>query len=178
MHNGNKPLAMPELTSALAATPNVLRALVMRLPTAATTWHPAVGKWCINEIVGHLIEEDKRDFVSRIQLMLDENEPRLSVTDQDAIAKARRDCSKQPSDLLEIFHEVRDASVALVSTLKPSDFTRGGLHPRIGRLQIVELLHEWVYHDLNHVRQIAANVQAFLWRELGNMQQFYQPPAR
>jgi DinB superfamily len=167
-----------EVIACLAATPHLLRVLVSNLPTAAGGWHPAVGKWCINEIVGHLIEEDQRDFVGRIRLMLAQNDPRLSVTDQDEVAKSRRDCSRQPSDLLDAFCQVRQASVEFASGLERSDLARGGVHPKIGHVHVVELLHEWVYHDMNHVRQIAANIQALLWRQLGNTQQFYQSSRR
>jgi len=31
------------------------------------------------EVIGHLSEEDQRDFVGRIQAMLDANEPRFTV---------------------------------------------------------------------------------------------------
>jgi hypothetical protein len=62
-----------------------------------------------------------------------------------------------------------------VSALKERELHRGGLHPKIGHLRINNLLHEWIYHDLNHISQIHANVQSFLWAHLGNMQRFYQP---
>lgn len=39
-------------------------------------------------------------------------------------------------------------------------------------LQAAELLHEWVHHDANHLRQILANVQAFTWPQMGNAQRF------
>jgi len=70
--------------------------------------------------------------------------------------------------------DMRRASVTFVRALEDSDLLRAGMHPRVGRVQVIELLHEWVYHDLNHVRQVTANVQALLWPQLGNLQQFYQ----
>jgi hypothetical protein len=37
---------------------------------------------------------------------------------------------------------------------------------------VADLLQEWVHHDRNHVKQILANVQAFVWPHLGNAQKF------
>lgn len=175
MANTNLPLKLQEMISLLQSTPVVLRNLLNVLPNGATAWHPSVGKWCIKEVIGHLLEEDKRDFVGRIRAMLEQDEPRLTVTDQEEVARMRHDCDKNLDDLLNEFSTVRDSSVAIVSVLKESELHRGGVHPKIGHLQITNLLHEWVYHDLNHISQRHANVQSYLWAHLGNMQRFYQP---
>ena len=163
------------MTAFLESTPVVLRNLLNALPNGVVAWHPSSGEWCTREVVGHLIEEDQRDFVGRIRLMLDHDEPRLTLTDQDEAARMRHDCDKNINDLLDEFDNVRSSSVSFVSTLGVGDLRRGGVHPKIGHLQISNLLHEWIYHDMNHIRQIAANVQSVLWVHLENMQRFYQP---
>jgi len=35
------------------------------------TWRPAPGEWCVNEVVGHLIEADRQSFMIRIKGMLE-----------------------------------------------------------------------------------------------------------
>jgi hypothetical protein len=35
-----------------------------------------------------------------------------------------------------------------------------------------DLLHEWVHHDRAHLKQILANVQAYVWPEMGGAQAF------
>jgi hypothetical protein len=87
----------------------------------------------------------------------------------------RRDCDKSLDDLLREFTSVRQASTSFVSTLHHWDVHRCGIHPKIRHLSIANLLHEWIYHDLNHINQIRGNVQSFLWMHLGNAQRFYQP---
>jgi hypothetical protein len=162
-----------EVAQLLKNTTSLLRHRVAALPERAVAWHPAAGKWCIKEVIGHLSEEDQRDFMRRIEKMLNESEPSLIVTDQDEVAHARHDCDKNLSDLMDEFNSVRATSVAFVMKLSATDLDRSGTHPKIGRIRIGELLHEWVYHDLNHIRQIDANIQSFLWDHLGNMQRFY-----
>ena len=175
MANVSVPLELHEVAGLLQSTPVVLRDLLKVLPDRATAWHPSPGKWCTREIVGHLIEEDKRDFAGRIRVMLDQDTPHLTATDQEAVARMRHDCNKTLEDLLDEFSTVRAASVGLVSGLNESELHRGGIHPKIGHLQVTDLLHEWIYHDLNHMRQIGTNVQSLLWAHLGNLQRFYQP---
>lgn len=167
------PLAPQEVAHLLQNTTIVLRQLVTALPNRVVVLHPGPGKWCIKEVIGHLTEEDKGDFVGRIRMMLDEPEPSLKVSDQEEVARARRDCEKNLHDLLDEFNTVRSSSVAFVMRLRATELDRGGVHPKIGHIRIRELLHEWIYHDLNHIRQIDANVQRFLWDHLGNMQRFY-----
>jgi hypothetical protein len=158
----------------LQYTVALLRHRVAALPDRAAGWHPEDKKWCAKEIIGHLTEEDNCDFVGRIRMMIEKQEPALKVNDQDEVARARRDCDKTLRDLMDEFESVRTDSVALVKKLKADDLDRGGIHPRTGRIAIRELLHEWVYHDLNHIRQIDVNFQRFLLGHLGNMKQFYQ----
>jgi hypothetical protein len=60
----------------------------------------------------------------------------------------------------------------MVRALRPEQLERGGNHADVGRLTVNELLHEWVHHDGNHLRQALANVQAFVWADMGSAQKF------
>ncbi len=176
MIDRNDSLDLEEIVRVLRSTPNVLRALLQQLPDRTAGWHPGAGKWCIKAIVGHLTEEDERDFVGRIRVMLDHDEPRLSVNDQDKVARERHDCVKHLEALLDEFSNVRSCSADFVLTLNEADLYRSGVHPKIDRIHVSELLQEWIYHDLNHIKQITSNLQRFLWGSLGNMQAFYEAP--
>jgi DinB superfamily len=170
-----KRLQPHEVVAPLQSTPAVLRPLVRPLPRDMFTWHPTPGKWCINEVVGHLIEADRHDFMGRIRLILDHEEPRLTVSDQAEVARMRHDCNRDLHDLLDELSHQRRSSLSFIVTFGAQELQRGGVHPTIGHLHIGNLLHEWVYHDLNHMRQIVGNVQGFLWEHLGHLQRFYQP---
>jgi len=63
----------------------------------------------------------------------------------------------------------------LVRSLRPEQIQRGGTHPEVGRLTVEDLLHEWVHHDGNHLRQALANVQAYVWPNMGNARRFSRP---
>jgi len=33
-------------------------------------------------------------------------------------------------------------------------------------------IHEWVHHDANHLRQAYANIEAYVWPQMGNTRNF------
>jgi len=76
------------------------------------------------------------------------------------------------SDLLNEFTQIRSESRNLVLGLSDSDLRRGGMHPHVGHLRVGDLLHEWLYHDRNHVRQMFANLQSYVFPSMGNCQGF------
>jgi hypothetical protein len=142
------------------------------LQPEVASWHPADGEWCVNECVGHVIEAEKRGFAGRIRIILGADNPRLATWDQAAAEKARRDCEREPSELLAELEPLRSDSVELVRSLRPELLTRPGNHPDVGALTVGDLLHEWVHHDGNHLRQALANVQAYMWPRMGNARRF------
>jgi len=167
-----RALTPVEVAELLRSTLVVTRAELAALPDPALRWHPAPGEWCALEVLGHLIETEERGFAGRVRRILAEAEPRFETWDMDAVARARRDCEAEPRRLLEEWARRRGASAALVAGLSVPDLARGGHHPTVGHLRIADLLHEWVHHDRNHVRQLLANVQAFAWPHMGNAQRF------
>ena len=161
-----------EIADALEATGRAYEALLRSSPAGVATSHPLDGEWCINECAGHVIEGERYAFAGRIRTILAEDEPQFAIWDPDAVARARNDCARQPSALADELAGLRAESVVLVRSLTPDQLGRGGTHRRVGRLTINELLHEWVHHDANHLRQALANVQACVWGDMGNAQRF------
>jgi len=151
---------------------DAIRAELAALPEAVLHWHPPPGEWCLLEVLGHLIEAERRGFADRIRLILERDQPHFATWDQAAVARERRDCERDPAALLGEFSRLREASVALVAGLREADLPRGGEHGSVGLLRVGDLLHEWVHHDRNHLRQMLANVQAAVWPHMGNAQRF------
>jgi DinB superfamily len=138
-------------------------------------WHPAPGEWCVKEVIGHLIEAERRGFAGRIRVILAADAPELERWEPADVARARGDCAKPAAALLDELAAMRHDSAALVRGLRAADLDRIGRHPTVGPLRVGDLLQEWVHHDRNHVRQALANVQAYVWPAMGNAQRFSQP---
>jgi len=68
----------------------MIQAELSALPTPVLAWHPAPGEWCAKEVLGHLIETEKRGFAGRIRIILKSDSPQLEGWDQEAVARARK----------------------------------------------------------------------------------------
>lgn len=144
-------------------------------PSDVMVFRPTPEDWCVNEVVGHLIEAEQRGFAGRIREMLEADDPVFVTWDQPSVAAARHDCERAPAELIEQFVGLRAESARLVAGLSDTDLERAGEHPEVGRLRVTDVMHEWVHHDANHDRQILANVQAAVWPHMGNARRFSQP---
>src|SRR5919108_5151462 len=125
-----------EVAAALEAAMATLRAELGALPERVLAWHPAAGEWCAKEVVGHLIEAERRGFAGRIRIILGADRPALSAWDQNEVARARRDCERPIAALLDELGTLRTDSAALVRGLSPADLDRGGEHPKVGFLRV------------------------------------------
>ena len=172
MTDDARPLTPVEVARLLESAGAAIRAELAALPDDVLAWHPAPGEWCAKEVLGHLIESERRGFAGRIRLILAGDEPSLENWNQVEIALARRDCERPGQALAAEFDALRRESCALVAGLQAGDLARGGLHPKVGHLRVGDLLHEWVHHDRNHLRQLLANVQAAAWPHMGNARRF------
>jgi hypothetical protein len=166
------PLTPAEIAPLLDAAMTTLRAELGSLPERVLSAHPAPGEWCAKEVIGHLIEAERRGFAGRIRTILVEVNPTLEGWDPDEVARARKDCARPIAELLAELGEIRPQSAALVRGLHDADLARAALHPKVGRISISDILQEWVHHDRNHIKQALAGVQAYVWPAMGNTQRF------
>ena len=167
-----RALAPREVASLLDSMRSAVAAELRALSDDVLAWHPAPGEWCVKECIGHMLEAERRGFNGRIRRILAENEPQLPGWDQVEVERERNDCGRMLDQLLDEFLTLRADSVALVSGLADADLARGGTHEKVGYMTVANLIHEWVYHDRNHFRQLQANVQAYAYPTMGNCQKF------
>jgi hypothetical protein len=168
-------IAPRQAAALLGMMPIFLRAGFEAAPKELLRWRPAPEEWCVLEVVGHLIETEERGFAGRIRIILAEERPQFATWDPSVVARERRDEQRDPAELLAEFSARRTSGVTLVEALTATDLGRGGDHPEVGFLTINDLLHEWIHHDANHLRQILANVQTYTWPQMGNAQRFSAP---
>jgi hypothetical protein len=166
------PFTTAEIVTLLSAAMDSIRGEYSRLPGRVLTFRPGPNEWCIQEVLGHLIEAEQRGFAGRIRLMLAQDDRALDRWDPGQVARDRRDQDRDPSLLLGEFVRLREVSLQLVERLREPDLARRGEHPVVGTLTVNDLLHEWVHHDRNHIAQMMANVQACAWPHMGNAQRF------
>jgi hypothetical protein len=133
------------------------------------------GAWCANEVVGHLIEAERRGFAGRIRAMIAEDRPPLQTWVPATVAAARRDDERDPEALVAELTTLRDESLALVRSLGPGALARVGLHPQVGEVTVSEIAHEWVHHDREHLGQLLELTRRLVWPAMGNARFFSDP---
>jgi hypothetical protein len=168
-------LSPRQVAGLLRAGAAAIQTELAALPDDVLRFHPAPGEWCAKEVLGHLIEAERRGFTGRVRLLIAQRDPKLQGWDQDAVARERKDCQRDARALLDEFLALREDSVKVVTGLIRDDLPRGGHHPRVGYLTVGDVIQEWVYHDRNHLKQILANVQAYVWPAMGAAQRFSAP---
>ena len=170
MPTTDPPLTPEQVAGLLRATAVTLRAEFDALGAEGVSWHPAPGEWCVNEVLGHLLEAEQRGFAGRIQRIIDEPGRSSQTWDQAAVARDRQDCEK--AGLMAEFERVREKSILLALSLQPEQLALTCDHPDVGELSIAELIHEWPHHDRSHVKQALSNSQAYAWQHMGNARRF------
>jgi len=172
---GAPRLATDAVARLLEASGRQVAAELEAMPTELAHWAPGPGEWCATEIVGHLVESDRRGFTGRIRRMLAEERPFEASWDQAAVAAGRRDRERAVAHVLSEFLELRADGVALVRSLGRTDLARTAVHEAVGEITVGEILQEWIYHDRNHVRQLLTIVQARAWPWMGATRRFTRP---
>ena len=164
------PLTTTQVAALLRSLPVALHAEAAGLGSDGLRWHPAPGEWCVNEVVGHVIEAERRGFAGRIRDIIDGKE--LDTWDQEQVARDRNDCARDGLELLAELDALRGEGIRLVEGLAAEQLALSGMQPDVGELRVVDLLHEWIHHDRAHLKQALANVQAYAWPHMGNAQRF------
>jgi hypothetical protein len=165
-------LAPEQVAIYLESTCALLDAEVKALGDADARWHPATGEWCVNEVIGHMIESERRGFYGRIRRTLEQDHPFEEAWDQIAVARERKDCERMVMSLFMEFMGLRHQSVEMVKALRGDQLDRACTHSKVGELTVRGLLQEWVHHDRNHTKQILSNAMARVWPHMANSQKF------
>ena len=125
---------------------------------------PFEGKWTPNEIIGHLTDSEWV-YGYRLRLILCEENPAISGTDQDSWVASLRHNERDPSELAEIFRVLRQFNLALWKRTSPADLVRTGQHNERGPESLGVMLRLVAGHDLSHLDQINRYLQAVQQRE-------------
>jgi hypothetical protein len=140
----------------LARTPATLDALLRGLPDVWTLRNEGSGTWTARDVVAHLTELERTDWMPRVRRLLTFGETRpFDRVDRGAFRRNAR--GKSLSQLLGEFARRRKKNLDDLRRLelKRADLGRRGRHPALGMVTLSELVAAWAAHDLTHLHQIA-----------------------
>lgn len=146
---------LEEAIDLLSRTPALLKALLNGLSDNWVNTNEGPETWSPYDVVGHLINAEKTNWIPRAKMILNEGDSR-PFESFDRFAMFETSQGKRLEDLLEEFAALREQNILTLRAFKltENDFEKVGNHPDLGKVTLKELLSTWVVHDLSHTRQI------------------------
>lgn len=140
----------------LERTPDVLIAMLQNISAEWTSNNEGGRTWSVYDIIGHLIEGERTDWIPRAEIILSENNEK-KFEPFDRLAQFEQSKEKSLIQLLQEFKSLREKNIEYLRLKKLTDKNLGekGIHPAFGEVTLSQLLSTWVVHDLNHIAQIS-----------------------
>ena len=165
---------LKDVLKILASTPEKLRREIATMSPKEMKTRPAPDKWSVQEILAHLDDVEEHGMRARVAAMIEQDEPALLPFDQEKRAVELRYNRKDPRRTLTRFARQRQVNLKWLRALKPAQLKRRGIHQAVGEITAGEMIHEWAFHDLGHLKQILEVKRYSLWPRIGNMRAFYK----
>jgi hypothetical protein len=156
---------LEEAIEVLERTPRTLVSFLSGLSEGWLHCKEGEGTWNASEVIEHLIEGEKYNWVPRLEFILREGEAQaFPPFDRFSHLNGK---SERPIDqkVLE-FQAIRAQNITQLRLLikNESHLELTGSHPAFGQVKLRELVSAWVVHDLTHIAQIV-RVMAERYRE-------------
>ncbi|MFP3845692.1 DinB family protein [Priestia filamentosa] len=146
---------MKEATEVLERTPQTLEYFLTNVSEGWLQCNEGEGTWNVSEVIEHLIEGEKNNWIPRLEMILQEGENKL-FPPFDRYSHLNERSNRSIEQKLFEFKVIRIQNITKLNGLieSPLYLERTGLHPEFGIVKLKELLSTWVVHDLTHIAQI------------------------
>lgn len=146
---------MKEAMEVLERTPQTLEYFLSGVSNQWLQCNEGEGTWSAFEVIEHLIEAEKTNWIPRIEFILQEGESQ-AFPPFDRYSHLNNRTEKSIERSLHEFKIIRLQSIdQLKSLINPAlHLELTGSHPALGIVKLRELLSTWVVHDLTHIAQI------------------------
>lgn len=156
----------------LEETPEALRRLVKRVPDEVVI-EPRDDGWSARDALGHVLDVEEGVIPVRIRRIIEEDRPFIRSIDAPARLEAGGYRNRTVSSLLDELTKRRTTNVDWLRSLTQAQLARAGDHDEAGEITAGDIAHQWAYHDLMHLKQIASIFQEGLVGRMGNTRKFY-----
>jgi hypothetical protein len=117
---------------------------------------------------------DENCFGPRLTAVLTQDNPNLPTYDDASFLEAGHAFVSDSAARIAGFVETRTRWMTTAEQITTSNADRQGTHPTFGAITASQLLLEWAFHDLGHVRQIAELLRARCYYPgIGPFQTYY-----
>ena len=95
---------------------------------------------------------------------------------RDALVAAGAYTQPDVATALAVYRRERAVSIELLRKVRAEDLPRPAVHGVLGAVTLDNLLNEWTYHDMGHLRQITELMRTVrFYPNVGAWRQFYNP---
>lgn len=146
---------LEEAIEVLERTPQALTFFLSGLSDEWLQCNEGDGTWNALEVVDHLIEGEKNNWIQRVELILHEGENK-TFPPYDRFAHLNKESNEPLPEKLQEFNSLRTQNISkLKSLVDPEKHLEwSGIHPVFGQVKLREVISTWVTHDLTHIAQI------------------------
>lgn len=144
-----------EAIEVLERTPQTLELFLSDLSNGWLQCDEGEGSWNATQVIDHLIEGEKTNWIPRLECILEEGENQLFPL-FDRFAHLKESASSSIEVKFLEFKCLRSENISILKNLIVDDhqLQLTGLHPEFGEVKASELISTWVVHDLTHISQI------------------------
>ncbi len=120
---------------------------------------PPDGSWSPLEITCHLRDVEIEVNLARVQLILAESMPFISMKHTDEWAEERNYQSQDPQAALQVLTEARQQLIQILLSIEPDGWKRQGRHALFGPTSLREIVGFGVEHERKHLEQLRGVLQ-------------------
>lgn len=132
----------------------VFNELLKNIDDNLIKWKPSSDKWCLLEIVCHLVDEEINDFRARLKSTLENPKQDLVPIDPTGWVNSKKYIEQNYNTKLVEFLNEREKSIIYLEQLKEPKWDNFYQHPKFGKLSAKLFFTNWLAHDYLHIRQI------------------------
>jgi hypothetical protein len=159
----------------LERTPAALSAMLRGLSNEWIMVNEGPETFSPYDVIGHLLNGEKTDWPVRARIILEYGETK-TFDEWDRFAQYEQSKGKTLQQLLEEFTTLRNENISWLKTLNliEADLDRKGMHPKLGKVSLGNLLATWVVHDLTHTAQVVRVMARQYATEMGPWTEYFR----
>lgn len=142
-----------ELMEIMENTPVVLRYIMTDLDEDSIRNRPVDGGWSPIEVVGHLVDVERRS-IDRIDDIQREDNPVVQGVDESEMVAAAEYQEQQLANVLASFESLRKERLVKLAALDDAVWQRECTFAGFGPATLEEHTGHLCNHDVNHITQI------------------------
>lgn len=158
------PVSLATSINLLTRTPRTLSAMLNGLPDEIISANEGENTWNPLQVVGHLVVCEETNFGPRIELILSGAKDKTFVP-IDMTIHLHRFNMRSMQSLLDEFSVKRESNInRLKQHPLAEQLLLTGIHPKLGEVNVDQVIAAWVVHDHAHIVQ-AARIIARQYKE-------------